>query len=161
MTNETLLPCPFECDGTANYSEDGDTMGYKCPKCEGVFMPCMKPLRAQQKAPEQDVHPVAWRVCNINNTKFFTDKSDAEDWQNLFEYTGITPLYERPATPPSEVVSINKVTKEIREICEEYDRQIEENGYVDTPGGIEHKGDAFKLIKRWNAALQHHKPGSA
>ena len=45
-----------------------------------------------------------------------------------------------------------KVCNEILSIMEEYDRQ-DAKGYVDTPGGIEHKGDAFKLLDRWRKQL--------
>ena len=33
-----------------------------------------------------------------------------------------------------------KVCHEIIQIMETYDEQIERNGYVDTPGGLEHMG---------------------
>lgn len=46
-TQEQALPCPFDCDGTAQYFEDDYNHGYLCEKCEGCFMPCLKPLRIQ------------------------------------------------------------------------------------------------------------------
>lgn len=48
-----------------------------------------------------------------------------------------------------------KVAKEIIRIANEYRRQMDENGYVDTPGGIENKDDAFDLILRWEGMLKN------
>ena len=44
------------------------------------------------------------------------------------------------------------VCKEIVEIMEEYDRQ-NVKGYVDTPGGLEHMGDVWRLFDRWRDML--------
>ena len=44
------------------------------------------------------------------------------------------------------------VCKEIVEIMEEYDRQ-NASGYVDTPGGLEHMGDVWRLLDRWRDML--------
>lgn len=49
-------------------------------------------------------------------------------------------------------LGITQVCNEILAIMKEHDRQ-EERGYVDTPGGIEHKGDAFRLLGRWRTLL--------
>lgn len=43
---------------------------------------------------------------------------------------------------------------EIHEIADEYDRQLEMYGDVDTPGGIENKFDAFRLIKKWSIEIR-------
>ena len=48
-----------------------------------------------------------------------------------------------------------KIVKEIFRIADEYRRQMNENGYVDTPGGIENKDDAFDLILRWEGILKN------
>lgn len=45
-----------------------------------------------------------------------------------------------------------KICNEILEIMAEHDRQ-EARGHVDTPGGIEHKGDVFKMFARWRTSL--------
>lgn len=65
-----------------------------------------------------------------------------------------TPAQPVAAPVVSRVNPVDAVAKEISDICKEYRRQIDENGYADTPGGIEHKGDAFILIQRWNALLE-------
>jgi hypothetical protein len=110
MTNsETLVSMDFYYCPTCAGALD---VGYECTKCDRDWI---THVRAQQKAPVQDVKPVAWRVCNIDSTKFFTDENDAEDWRNLFEYTGITPLYERPAPPPSEV--LKTIDDRLENIC--------------------------------------------
>lgn len=44
------------------------------------------------------------------------------------------------------------VCSEIREIVAEYRRQ-EEAGSVDTPGGLEHMGDVWRLLEGWNDTL--------
>lgn len=56
------------------------------------------------------------------------------------------------AMPENADSSESQVCREILEIMEEYDRQSAK-GYVDSPGGIEHKGDAFKLLARWREIL--------
>lgn len=34
-----------------------------------------------------------------------------------------------------------------------YREQEAKNGYVDTPGGLEHMGDVWKLLSKWDAAM--------
>ena len=46
------------------------------------------------------------------------------------------------------------VCKEIIEIMNTYDEQEAERGYVDTPGGLEHMGDVWRLLRRWRDALE-------
>ncbi|HWY36181.1 MAG TPA: hypothetical protein VNX68_16165 [Nitrosopumilaceae archaeon] len=53
---------------------------------------------------------------------------------------------------------MNEQVKE--EICEEilhimntYHEQDNKNGYVDTPGGLEHMGDVWSLFMRWEKLL--------
>lgn len=46
----------------------------------------------------------------------------------------------------------SNVCDEILSIMEEYDRQ-NERGFVDTPGGLEHMGDVWRLLKRWQKIL--------
>lgn len=43
---------------------------------------------------------------------------------------------------------------EILSIMETYDRQMEEYGYADTPGGLEHIGDVWKMLNRWRDELK-------
>lgn len=52
------------------------------------------------------------------------------------------------------VVESLAIAKEIIEIANDADEQEEERGYYDTPGGIEHKGDAIRLIRKWAKKLQ-------
>lgn len=46
-----------------------------------------------------------------------------------------------------------KVCDEIMEIMETY-REQEAAGGVDTPGGLEHMGDVWRLLKKWDALLR-------
>jgi len=46
-----------------------------------------------------------------------------------------------------------QVAREIIKIMKTYDEQIEKNGYVDTPGGLEHMGDVWGLLDRWRHLL--------
>jgi len=41
------------------------------------------------------------------------------------------------------------VCDEILELMEEYDSQLASRGGVDTPGGLEHMGDVWRLLNRW------------
>jgi hypothetical protein len=53
-------------------------------------------------------------------------------------------------TPDTE--AREAVCAEILSIMEEYDRQ-KSSGCVDTPGGLEHMGDAWRLLDSWRTAL--------
>jgi hypothetical protein len=46
----------------------------------------------------------------------------------------------------------DKVCAEIQEIMETY-REQDAAGGVDTPGGLEHMGDVWKLLSKWDKAL--------
>lgn len=46
-----------------------------------------------------------------------------------------------------------KVCFEIQEIAQEYRRQSE-SGRVDTPGGLEHTGDVWRLLLKWDEMLR-------
>ena len=45
------------------------------------------------------------------------------------------------------------VCAEIKEIMKTY-REQEAEGHVDTPGGLEHMGDVWKLLSEWDAVLK-------
>lgn len=45
------------------------------------------------------------------------------------------------------------ICDEILRIMETFHEQEDRNGYVDTPGGLEHMGDVWKLFHRWEAML--------
>ena len=47
-----------------------------------------------------------------------------------------------------------EIAFEILDIMATHDQQIAERGYVDTPGGLEHMGDVWKLLGRWRAELR-------
>jgi hypothetical protein len=53
--------------------------------------------------------------------------------------------------PPT--IAESEVCDEIISIMEEYDRQESASG-VDTPGGLEHMGDVWRLLRRWSNVLQ-------
>lgn len=46
-----------------------------------------------------------------------------------------------------------QVCLEISAIMRTY-REQEATGYVDTPGGLEHMGDVWRLLARWDRMLQ-------
>lgn len=50
--------------------------------------------------------------------------------------------------------AMKAVCAEITEIMAEHDRQMDERGYVDTPGGLEHMGDVWTLLDRWRNELK-------
>lgn len=46
----------------------------------------------------------------------------------------------------------DKVCLEIQKIMQTY-REQDEAGGVDTPGGLEHMGDVWRLLQKWDAML--------
>jgi hypothetical protein len=57
-----------------------------------------------------------------------------------------------------ELTSEAGVCAEILSIMEEYDRQEKEHGCVDTPGGLEHMGDVWRLFESWRDRLTTKEP---
>jgi len=51
--------------------------------------------------------------------------------------------------------AMQKVCAEVQEIMQTYREQEAERGYVDTPGGLEHMGDVWRLLKKWDKMLQN------
>ena len=49
--------------------------------------------------------------------------------------------------------AMETVCWEIRDIMKTYREQEAKNGYVDTPGGLEHMGDVWRLLARWDDEL--------
>jgi len=49
---------------------------------------------------------------------------------------------------------LRAVGKEISSIMETYRHQEEKNGFVDTPGGLEHMGDVWRLLGKWDRILR-------
>lgn len=49
------------------------------------------------------------------------------------------------------------ICDEISGIMEIY-REQEAKGYVDTPGGLEHMGDVWRLLRRWDDMLSGKAP---
>lgn len=47
-----------------------------------------------------------------------------------------------------------KVCNEILEIAATYHEQMKEHGRIDTPGGLEHMGDVWRLILKWEKILK-------
>jgi len=47
----------------------------------------------------------------------------------------------------------DEVCREILEIIKTYHEQ-EKSGYIDTPGGLEHMGDVWRLFRRWEEQLK-------
>ena len=48
--------------------------------------------------------------------------------------------------------TMRKICMEIAEIMETY-REQDAAGGVDTPGGLEHMGDVWRLFKKWDREL--------
>ena len=62
------------------------------------------------------------------------------------------------AAPASEGAAqaekVDPVHAEILEIMRVYDEQVERNkGYPDTPGGLEHMGDVWRLLDSWREQI--------
>ena len=51
------------------------------------------------------------------------------------------------------VTAKDKVCAEIREIMETYREQEASPRGIDTPGGLEHMGDVWKLLRKWDKML--------
>jgi len=56
-------------------------------------------------------------------------------------------------TRMSESTGKNMVAAEIMEIMKVYHEQ-EAEGMVDTPGGLEHMGDVWSLLERWEGYIK-------
>ena len=54
----------------------------------------------------------------------------------------------------AENAGMRGVCSDIVAIMDEYARQEAENGYVDTPGGLEHMGDVWKRLENWAHKLR-------
>ena len=52
-----------------------------------------------------------------------------------------------------EIANVMEVCHEILDIMAEYDKQLEEHGYVDSPGGFEHMGDVWYQFQVWQGML--------
>lgn len=50
-------------------------------------------------------------------------------------------------------MSAEKVIAEIKEIAETYREQSKSRAGIGTPGGIEHLGDVWRLIDKWDKLL--------
>lgn len=48
---------------------------------------------------------------------------------------------------------MNKVCREIQEIMATYREQDASPQGVDTPGGLEHMGDVWRLLRKWDSML--------
>lgn len=49
--------------------------------------------------------------------------------------------------------AMKSICAEIQEIMRVYREQEAKQGYVDTPGGLEHMGDVWSLLTRWDKQL--------
>ncbi len=68
-------------------------------------------------------------------------------------------LNGRGPLPAAEGRNMNQhampsICREIMEIMKTYREQIEKSGYIDTPGGLEHMGDVWSLLARWDRELR-------
>lgn len=77
-----------------------------------------------------------------------------EDW--LTELLATFAQSEREATAATArgaAIVAEQIGAEIVSIMETYDQQEAERGYVDTPGGLEHMGDVWRLLGGWRDRL--------
>jgi len=51
-----------------------------------------------------------------------------------------------------ENARLKPICAEIQEIMQDY-REQESEGRISTPGGLEHMGDVWRLLRKWDAAL--------
>lgn len=58
-----------------------------------------------------------------------------------------------PAKAPKRSVA-EQIATEIQEIMKTY-RQQEAEGGVDTPGGLEHMGDVWRMLSKWDEQLRN------
>jgi hypothetical protein len=53
-----------------------------------------------------------------------------------------------------EKAVMGAIREEILSICKEYHAQVDAHGYIDTPGGLEHMGDVWRLLLRWEQMIK-------
>ena len=53
--------------------------------------------------------------------------------------------------------AVQPIVNEIKDIMETYHEQ-EDRGYIDSPGGLEHMGDVWRLLNKWDKAIPQVKP---
>ena len=67
-------------------------------------------------------------------------------------------LKESVAKLKADNERLQAICDEIQRIMVVYREQEAKYGYVDTPGGLEHMGDVWRLLASWDAALAQPKP---
>lgn len=91
----------------------------------------------------------------INVTVRETEAARRDGWTDGWAPNELTPLGTLPAEPARVSGGIEEtIATEIVEIMQEYDRQEAANGYVDTPGGLEHMGDVWRLLGGWRRQIE-------
>lgn len=73
----------------------------------------------------------------------------------------IARLREAPGNSVSVPAVEREVCEEIKRIMQTYREQEAERGYVDTPGGLEHMGDVWRLLSEWDDKLRAAPPHDA
>lgn len=58
-------------------------------------------------------------------------------------------LGEGSLLPQTGGLVYRAICQDITNIMQTYDEQMDAHGYVDTPGGLEHMGDVWRLLDRW------------
>ncbi len=89
---------------------------------------------------------------------------------NHLDYCGYGDKWEREGTGElqaqigraleikiDENINITPTEKEILEITREYHRQLNKKCYVDSPGGLEHMGDVWRLLLKWEEQIKNKK----
>lgn len=77
------------------------------------------------------------------------------DYWTAHNETGLATMAGRAADRMSV---LEDVCGEIVDIMRTHDEQEAEMGYVDTPGGLEHMGDVWRLLHRWRDRLNGKSP---
>jgi hypothetical protein len=74
---------------------------------------------------------------------------------SMNRHHGISP--EEDESHGKTIVAALNIGAEIQEIMATY-RQQEAEGGVDTPGGLEHMGDVWRLLRTWDNEFRKAKP---
>ena len=77
------------------------------------------------------------------------------DYWTAHNETGLAAMASRAA---DRLSVLEDVCSEIVDIMRTYDEQEAENGYVDTPGGLEHMGDVWRKLNKWRDRINGKSP---
>ncbi len=127
-------------------------------KCEG----CREGW-SSFRLPGRDIKPSVMHLCPPNGLRSigctaptieeYAERLERENAVLQSQLDTATSLYiKNHAELEAEVSRLRGVTSQIQEIMKEYRHQYAK-GYVDSPGGLEHMGDVWSLLWKWDEAL--------